>query len=170
MMKTRSFLIAGGIGSILIIAAPLACLILTIVYMAILVAPVFILLRWFFIQIPILFLVGGIYAASDRASIGSKEARSSVPGASLTSFCVGLVGAISEILARAIPDILVTVHLMKQNYMHFGFGLFLMLAAGFFGLAIIGAGFGAAGAATYGALLKQRKTKIATGKLEGTAS
>jgi hypothetical protein len=143
-MKLRPLFIAGGIGSILIFTPPMAALILVYVSPGIFTSPFWILCRWLAMQMPILCLVGIIYAlASDHKAVNR---RGIVNGAALTAFLVGMVGTASEILARIIPQVLVEVHVIGWTYVPLNVLLLPVLCIVFSGFAVLGAGLGALGA------------------------
>jgi hypothetical protein len=149
-MKPRPFLIAGGIGSILIFTPPMAALILVYVSPAIFTAPLAILCRWLAVQMVILFMVGIIYAAAaDGTAASAENRRPIVSGAAWTAFIVGLVGTASEIIARIIPEILVALDVIGYTYVPLNVALLPVLCIVFTVFSALGAGVGAAGATVY---------------------
>ena len=157
-MKTRPALLAGGIGSILSFLTPLLSLLLVYILPNSFLSVFGILFRWCGLQFAILFLVGFLYAAFAAEPAGAPEKASVIRGAALTAFLVGVVGAISEVIARIIPEVMVATGMISYTYVPLKNPLLVLplTLIGFTVLAGLGAAVGAGGAAAYRAIKPAR--------------
>jgi hypothetical protein len=166
-MKIKPAIIAGLVGSILAFATPLVALLLVYLSPVFFISPLAIICRWCGFQFSIFFLVGILYAAFSEEPTDAVSRNSIIRGAALTAFMVGLIGTFSEVIARIIPEIMVSLDLIGYTNLPLGNPLVLVITCiGFAFYACLGSVAGAGGAYAF-RILKPNKSNE---KVKGQSS